>query len=408
MKKTVLRKYAALIARKGVNIQKGQEAIIRCELEQPEFVYLLTEELYKAGAERVFVEWSHQPLTRLHVRYATKEKLATVEDWETEKLRHQVQTLPAMIYLLSEDPDGLMGVDQKKYGEAMQARSLLLKPYRDEMENRYPWCIAAVPGKKWAKKLFPGERVSTAVEKLWNAILQASRATDDPIAAWEAHNENLHSRSQYLNGLGLAKLHYTAGNGTDLTVGLLPQALFMGGAEKLPQKDIFYNPNIPSEEIFTTPMRGQAEGVVYGTKPLSYRGVLIENFWIRFQDGKAVEVHAEKNEELLRQMIQMDEGAAYLGECALVPYHSPISEQNILYYNTLFDENAACHLALGMGFSNCIRDYEQYTLEECRKMGVNDSILHEDFMIGTPDLSIDGIRENGEVVPVFRNGDWAF
>ena len=408
MKKSILRNYASLIARRGVNIQKGQEAVIQAGLDQPLFVTLLTEELYRAGASRVFVEWSHQPITKLGIDYMSRERLSKIEDWEMTKLRHRRKTLPAMIYLLSEDPDGLATVDQGKYAAAMQARGKRVKPIRDEMENKYQWCIAAVPGEAWAKKLFPHKRRSSAITALWNAILEASRADKDPVAAWDAHNKDLHERCDYLNSLGLSRLHYTAGNGTDLTVGLIPDACFMGGAERLPNTDIIYNPNIPSEEIFTTPMRGEAEGIVYSSKPLSFRGALIDGFSIRFEKGRAVQVHAKENEALLQKLIETDEGAAYLGEVALVPHDSPISAQGLLYYNTLFDENAACHLALGMGFSNCIRDYEKYSLAECRKKGVNDSILHEDFMIGTPDLSIEGTTRDGKSIPIFRDGNWAF
>ena len=292
--------------------------------------------------------------------------------------------------------------------KSIAAKRMIIKPYRDEMENKYTWCIAAVPGKGWAKKLFPGERASVAMEKLWKAILSCSRALGDPEENWEKHNEDLHRRCDYLNSLALETLEYKSANGTDFRVGLIPNAQFLGGSEKVLGKDVIYNPNIPSEEIFVSPMRGRAEGIVYSTKPLVFEGTPIENFSIRFENGKAVEVHAEKNEELLKKMIEMDEGAAYLGECALVPYASPIRESGILFYNTLFDENAACHLALGMGFSNCIKDYEKYSLKECQDMGINDSVIHEDFMIGSQDLDITGITKDGKRVPIFRNGNWAF
>ncbi len=408
MKESVLRRYAALIARRGVNLQKGQDAVIQTALDQPRFVELLVEALYDAGASRVFVEWSHQPITKLGIDRMSLPRLSRLESFELARLRHRLKTLPAMIYLLSEDPDGLSSVDQRKYGTAMQRRGKRVKPIRDQMENKYQWCIAAVPGDAWAKKLFPKLSRTAREEALWRAILEASRADGkDPIAAWDRHNQSLHERCDYLNSLSLRSLHYTARNGTDLTVGLIPDALFMGGSEPLMTTGVIYNPNIPSEEIFTTPAAGKAEGIVYASKPLSFRGALITDFWVRFAEGRAVEVHAESGEALLRELIGTDEGAAMLGEVALVPYHSPISMQGLLYYNTLFDENAACHLAFGMGFSNCIRDYERYTLEECRKKGVNDSILHEDFMIGTEDLCIDGITEGGDRVPIFRNGDFA-
>ncbi|MBR3843896.1 MAG: aminopeptidase, partial [Clostridia bacterium] len=246
-----------------------------------------------------------------------------------------------------------------------------------------------------------------AVEKLWETILTVCRVDDDPVLAWKNHNEALQKRCDYLNNLQLTKLHYTASNGTDLTVGLMEQALFLGGGETALNGN-YFNPNIPTEEIFTTPKRGEAEGVVYSSKPLSYRGQVIDEFFIRFEQGKAVEVGAKVGEDLLKELIAMDEGAAYLGECALVPYDSPIRESELLFYNTLFDENAACHLALGMGFANCIQNFENLSLEDCRAMGVNDSIIHEDFMIGTKDLRIDGINRNGEIIPIFSDGNWAF
>ena len=407
MKKTTLRKYAKLIAVSGAGIKKGQEVIISAELDQPEFVKMVVEECYRAGAKSVRVEWSYSPLTKVNVRYKTLKTLSKVEDWEVEKLRHRAETLPATIYLDSSDPDGLKGMNQEKMAKAQQAIYPVIKPIRDEMENKYQWCIAAVPGEAWAKKVFPNESKSRAVEKLWEAILKVSRVDDDPIEAWKKHNDNFKARCDYLNSLGIDTLEYKAPNGTDLKVGLIEDALFLGGGERTLGGD-FFNPNIPTEEIFTTPMRGRAEGIVYASKPLSFRGELIENFSVRFENGKAVEVHAEKNEELLKTLISMDEGAAYLGECALVPYDSPISNSGILFYNTLFDENAACHLALGMGFANCIKDYGNYTLEQCREKGINDSMIHEDFMIGTPDLDITAVTREGKRVPIFRKGNWAF
>lgn len=409
MKKTTLRQYAKLIAVKGVNIQKGQEVIINASVENPEFIRILVEECYKAGASKVMVEWSYQPLTKVNYRYRSLKTLSKMEEWEIEKLKRRTEVLPAMIYIDSEDPDGLAGINQEKMAKAQQAIYPIVKPFRDKMENRYQWCIAAIPGEKWAKKMFPAEKKNRAIEKLWEAILYTSRADgDDPVLAWYKHNEDLRNRCNYLNSLKIKELHLTSENGTDFKVGMMPNALFLGGSEKALGSGIEFNPNIPSEECFTTPLRGAAEGIVYATRPLSYRGELIENFSVRFENGKAVEVHAEKNEDLLKQMISMDEGAAYLGEVALVPYDSPIRNSGLTFFNTLFDENACCHLALGMGFANCIKDYGNYTLEECREMGVNDSMIHVDFMIGSEDLSIDAICEDGKSVPIFRNGNWAF
>lgn len=407
MNKTRLRSYAKLIAKCGVNVQRGQEVTVFAALDQPEFIKMVVEECYKCGASNVSVEWSYQPLTKLHVRYCKDKVLARVEEWQIKKLEHRAEVLPCQIHIISDDPDGLAGMNQKKYAQAMAARGKIIKPIRSKMENKYQWCIAAVPGKEWAKKLFPNERPTRAMELLWEAILTASRVVGDPIAAWDEHNKNLAKRCEYLNSLGIEELSYKASNGTDFTVGMIPDAIFMAGGEETLGRGVYYNPNIPSEETFTTPMKGKAEGIVYSSMPLSYGGQLIDNFWMRFSEGKIVEVGAEQNVELLREMINMDEGASYLGEVALVPYSSPIKKSGILFYNTLFDENAACHLAIGRGFSNVLRDYDKYTEEEAHAKGINDSIIHVDFMIGTADLSIDAKCKDGRVIKIFENGEWA-
>ena len=407
MKKSVLRAYARLIAESGVNVQKGQEVFITAGLDQPEFVAMVVEECYRRKAKKVVVDWNYQPLTRLHVRHQSLTTMSTLDNYEEARWQHYVDTIPCRIYLESDDPDGLRGVNQEKMAKAQKKKYPIIKGFRDQFENKYQWCIAAVPGVKWAKKLFPELRASQAVEKLWEAILHTSRVDDDPVAAWDAHNKDLKARCDYLNGLGIRELQYRASNGTDLRVGMIPEAQFCGGGETSLQ-GIFFNPNIPTEECFISPKRGVAEGIVYSSKPLSYQGQLIDRFWIRFREGKAAEWGAEENEALLTKLITMDEGSAYLGECALVPFNSPINETGILFYNTLFDENACCHLALGMGFADTIRDFEHKTLDECRALGVNDSMIHEDFMIGTADLAIDALCEDGRTVPLFRNGTWAF
>ena len=407
MKKASLRAYARLIVRAGIHVQKGQEVLVYADLDQPEFVQMVVEEAYRAKASKVIVEWNYAPLEKIHVRHQSVKTLGTVEKWQLERQEHFCEALPARIHLVSEDPDGLKGMNMEKVAKSRQMRYPILKPYLDRMEGAQQWCIAAVPGVAWAKKVFPGMRASAAVEKLWEEILAASRVDEDPIAAWEKHNADLASRCDYLNSLGIQKLHYTADNGTDFTVGMIPEAQFCGGGE-VSRRGVFFNPNIPTEECFISPMKGQAEGIVYATKPLSYQGQLIEDFSIRFEAGRAVEVKAAKGEELLKTMIAMDEGAAYLGECALVPQASPIARSGILFYNTLFDENAACHLALGMGFADTIRDHHNKTLEECRALGINDSMIHEDFMIGCDSMNIDAVCADGRTVPVFRGGNWAF
>lgn len=407
MQKTRLRSYAKLIARMGVNVQKGQDVFVSAGLDQPEFVAMVTDELYKAGARKVFVDFSFQPLQKLHVRHQSVKALSTVEPFEEAKLQYMAGKFPCRLFLTSDDPDGLKGVNVEKMAKGKQGTYPITKPYRDAIEGKHQWCIAGVPGAAWAKKVFPGEPKGRAIEKLWEAILSTARVTDDPIAAWEAHNKDLDNRCAYLNSLGIERLAYRASNGTNLTVGMIPQAKFCGGGETT-QSGVFFNPNIPTEECFISPMKGQAEGIVHSSKPLSYQGQLIEDFWFRFEGGKVVEAHAEKNDAVLQKMINMDEGARYLGECALVPYDSPVNQTGLLFYETLFDENACCHLALGMGFPDTIEGNQDKTLEEIRALGINDSMIHVDFMIGTPDLEILAHCRDGRTVPVFQNGTWAF
>ena len=407
MQKTKLRAYAKLIAKKGANVQKGQVVWITAALDQPEFVEMLVKECYALGAKRVTVDWQYLPLTVLDSKHISLKELSSVEEWQKQKMQYQTDNLPVRIYLDSDDPDGLDKADQEKMAKARMAQYPIKKPYIDAIENKYQWCIASVPSKAWAKKVFPNEKTTKALEKLWEAILTTSRAEGDPIANWTQHNSVLHNKCKILNSLNLRSLHYTSAQGTDLTVELLPQADFLAGSETTLGKNIEFNPNIPSEEVFTTPKAGAAEGIVYATKPLSYQGVLIENFSFEFKNGKVVKVHAQKNQAQLEQMVAMDEGAKMLDECALVPQDSPIAESNILFYNTLFDENASCHLALGRGFSNCIKDYEKYSQDDFDKMGVNNSMIHVDFMIGSDSLDIVGTTADGKQVQIFKDGKWS-
>lgn len=407
MNKLKTKRYAKLIVRTGLNVRRGQTVFVAADVEQAPFVAMVVEECYRAGAKRVVMEWTSDEIAKIDYRCQTLETMSEVTPWAEAKLRFKAEDLSCRLFIESSDPDALRGADMEKIAKARQAQYPVIKPYRDKMENRHQWCIAAAAGKAWAKKLFPQFSEKKAVDLLWGEIFTASRADGaDPVKDWARHNDDLAKKCDYLNALGLVALEYKSANGTDLKIGLNPDCIFMGGAEKTLQGRVF-NANIPSEEIFTSPMAGQAEGVVYATKPLSYQGQLIENFSLRFADGKVVEVKAEKNEELLKKMVSMDEGAAKLGECALIPCDSPINNTGILFYNTLFDENASCHLALGCGFTNCLKGYETLTQEECIRRGVNDSMIHVDFMIGTPDLSIVGVRATGERVQIFKDGNWA-
>ena len=405
MDRNLLENYADLIVNTGINPDPGQDVIITAGFDQLDFVRMVTEKCYLRGAGKVWFNWVDMPLEKLHYIHQTQERLSAFEDWEVEKLRWQSQKLPCRLWLDSDDPDGMDGIDPQKRAAAQQAKFPIVKPFRDAMENRHQWCIAGVPGTAWAKKVFPGIPDDQAVEKLWDAILTASRAKGNAIANWEIHNSEVAKRSQMLNDFHFTALEYHADNGTDFRVGLMNEGIFAGAAET----DLYgrkFNPNIPSEEIFTSPKRGEADGVLVATKPLSYQGSLIENFSIRFENGKAVSASAEKNQDVLEKMLSMDEGSAYLGECALISTDSPINQTGILFWNTLYDENAACHFAVGRGFDCCIRDFAKYSKDELIAMGLNDSMIHVDFMIGCDSLNIDGITADGKKIPIFRHGRW--
>ena len=400
-----LAEYARLIVKKGLNLDKGQSVVLSANLEQLDFVRTVIKECYIAGARRVVVNWMDMELDKMAQDFQTEDDLSILMPWETARWQWMTEDFPARLWLDSDDPDGMDGVDQDKYARTLSARLKLIKPFRDKIENKHQWCIAAVPGVKWAEKVFPGLAANEAVEKLWEAILQASRANGDAVANWDRHNENIHKLSSKLNDLHLTALEYKSSNGTDLRIGLIADGVFAGGSERdLSNRE--FNPNIPSEEIFTSPKRGEAEGWAVSTKPLSYQGTLIDKFAIRFENGKAVEVRAEKGLAALQKMIEMDEGAPYLGECALIAENSPINNCGILFYNTLFDEHASCHLALGRGFDICLRDFDKYTQEEIHAKGINESTIHVDFMIGAPDMAIDGVDADGRKIPIFRNGNW--
>lgn len=408
MNEELIEKYAELIVRVGANVQKGQYVIIRTGVFEEDFAALVSRKCYEAGAKRVFVRWQSSKVDQVDYIYGHEDDLKHVLPFEEYEQKFTQDEYPILIWLDGDDPDGLKGVDANKVARIRQARYLVLGKYREASENHHTWVIAGVPSVPWAKKVFPDLPADQAMEKLWKAILKTSRADDgNGIENWKKHDEDLKMRCQYLDSLNLKKLHYRSKNGTDLTVGLIPGVHFAGGNEKTLEGQV-YSPNIPSEECFTSPRKGEAEGIVYATKPLSYQGQLIENFYVRFHEGKAVEAHAETGEEALLSILSLDQGSSYLGECAFVPYHSPINDTGLLFYNTLFDENASCHLALGTGFPELYPDYANHTDEEIRNAGINKSQSHVDFMIGSEDMEIIGTTRDGKEVPIFKNGDWAF
>ena len=407
MDQKLLRDYARLIAQRGAHVMKGDEVWINAQLDQPDFVEMVVEECYKAGAKHVQVYWAHNPLVKYTYKYETLGNLSIVSPMNIAKYKYWEKHLVTMVHIVSDDPDAFKEVNQTKMAKARAKSYPKIKKYRDAVDGKYKWVIAAVPSKAWAKKVFPKLSEEEAVEKLWEAILMTSRVDgNDPVENWNKHNEFLLKQRKKLADLHLKSLIYHSSNGTDFTCELIDGMLWGGGVEVTPTKGDF-NPNIPSEEVFTTPMKGKAEGTLVASKPLSYNGQLIEDFSITFKDGKVSEVKARKNQKLLEQMVSMDEGAKMIGEVALVPFDSPINNSGILFYETLFDENAACHVALGAGFPDCYPGGVEMSMEERAKIGINDSMIHVDFMIGTRDLSIIGIDKDGKKHQIFKDGNWA-
>ncbi|MFA7098636.1 MAG: aminopeptidase [Eubacteriales bacterium] len=408
MKKSVLKKYANFIVRVGANVQKDQEVFVYGSADQCEFIALVVEEAYRAGAKEVSVQWSYLPVTKLHYKKMSLRQLSLLPAWKEEKLKYQVEKLPACIHIVSDDPDGLKGVNFGKMAKSRQAVYPKIKPYRKAMENKYQWTIAAVPSPKWAKKVFPAEKTSAAVKMLWDAILKACHVdeSNDVISEWGKLNAAFKSKKEFLTSQKFDYLEYKSKNGTDFRVGLMERSKWGGGSDTT-LGGVVFNPNLPTEEVFTAPKRGEAEGKVVSTKPLSYNGALIENFEFTFKDGKAISWKAEKNGELLDKMLTMGENAAYLGEVALVPKESGVNKAGILFYETLFDENASCHLAFGEGYSDTVEGFETMTRDELKELGLNESMIHVDFMIGSDDLSITGFK-GGKPFKIFENGTWAF
>lgn len=407
MNQELLNEYAKLIVNIGAHVQKGEIVWINAQLDQPDFITTLTEECYKAGAKEVLVRWSSDQISKLHYKYQSVNTLGSVDSMALARYKYMLKKLPTMIHIISEDPDALKGVNQNKLSKARQKSYPKLKKYYDMMDGKYKWCIAAVPGKAWAKKVFPSLNENEAIEKLWESILLTSRVEPNKaISNWEEHNKILIEKREKLINMRLKSLKYKANNGTDFFVELDPNRLWGAGVEVAPNKGV-YNPNIPTEEVFTSPICGKCEGKLVASLPLSYNGELIEDFAITFENGKVKEVTAKKNQKLLEEMVHMDEGASMLGEVALVPFESPINKTGILFYNTLFDENAVCHVALGRGFVELVPGGDKMSQDELKAAGLNSSMIHVDFMIGTRDLSIIGVTEQGQEIQIFKDGTWA-
>lgn len=409
MDKNLLKKYAMLAVNTGVNIKKDNILVITSPIETAEFARLIAKEAYNFGAKEVIVHYSDQQLTKIKLENSSLETISDYPSWMAEGYNYYARQGACFISIAASDPDGLKGVSVEKIGESQKARTTALKEYYDNsMSNKCRWCVLSVPTLSWAKKIFPNLSDEKALESLWDVIFKTVRVdTKDPIKAWENHNAYLEEKIKFMNDNNFKSVHLKSSNGTDLNIELPEGHIWAGGSEE-DVKGIPFNANMPTEEIFTLPKKTGVNGIVYSSKPLSYGGNLIDNFSITFKDGRAIDFTAETGYDILKQMLESDEGAKYLGEVAFVPYNSPISNSKLIFFNTLFDENAACHLAFGRAYESCVKNADKYSEEELEKMGVNNSVIHVDFMIGTSDLEITGINKNGETIKIFSNGNWAF
>lgn len=407
---TLLRKYAQLAVKTGVNLQPGQPLLISGGIETKDFVRMIAEEAYKAGSRQVTVRWADEIINRTAFQYETKENLSQIPDWVVKQFEYFIEQGYALISVYAVTPGLLADIDPEKLQAYAIAQNTALKAWRQHtMGNRTQWCVVSVPTEGWAKKVFPADATETAVTKLWDAILSAVRVREDndPVAEWDAHNATLSAHNKALNDYNFKSLHYTNGLGTDLHVELVPGHIWAGGSD-VTTKGVEFNPNLPTEENFTMPLKTGVNGKVVATKPLDYQGQLIKDFWIEFKDGKAVAFDAKEGKDALANLIAFDEGSCYLGEVALISYDSPISNSGILFLNTLFDENASCHLALGRAYPMNLKGGPDMSQEELDKAGANNSMEHEDFMFGSRDMRIIGTTQDGTEVVVFENGNFAF
>ncbi|WP_026695938.1 aminopeptidase [Peribacillus kribbensis] len=404
----LLEKYADVALKIGVNLQEGQPLVIQAPVSAAEFARVIAKRAFAAGAGNVFVEYGDEAFGRIKTENAPKEALTYVSENYIKMMEEYQQMGASFLQIYSPNPDALAGVDPERVAIRTKANAAAMENFKNEMmKGGVSWNIISTPTQEWAQKVFPNSTVEEAVEKLWDAIFSTTRIyEEDPVEAWRVHGETLHQKLEYLNTKKYKKLHYRA-PGTDLSIELPSGHKWVGGAVKN-TKGLDYTPNIPTEEVFTLAKKDGVNGTVTSTMPLNYNGTTIENFSLTFKDGKAVEFTAGTGEETLKKMLEIDEGAAYLGEVALVPHDSPISNKNIIFYNTLFDENASCHLAVGAAYPICLEEGTTMSKDELAAAGVNYSLSHVDFMVGSNELDIDGETEDGQLEPVFRKGNWAF
>ncbi len=403
-----LQKYAELLVKVGLNVQEKEPVYIQASIDVSEFVHLVVEEAYKIGAEDVKVSYKDDRIAQLKYQYEPESFFENVKQYDIDEKMDYLDRKAAFLSIVSSSPDSLKDADPNKIRKAMAANGKAFKDYMVAVQSdRMSWCVASYPSVGWAKMMFPELSDDEAVNKLLETILKTVRVDqEDPVKAWEEHDHLLHEKADYLNNKKYKALHYKS-EGTDLTIEL-PNGQYWSGASSVNSKGNSFVANMPTEEVFTAPHKNGVNGTVSNTLPLSYSGNIIDDFTLTFKDGEVVDYKAGVGEEILKSILETDEGSKRLGEVALVPVDSPISNMNTLFYNTLFDENASCHIALGSAYAFCIEGGKDMTAEQLAENGLNDSTTHVDFMIGSKDLSIDGILENGEKEPVFRDGNWAF
>lgn len=406
---TLLQKYAKLIVRTGVNIQKDQRVQIRATTENAELARFIAIEAYEVGAKEVIMQWSDDQLSLINALNKSIETMSEVPNYLVERAKFLVDEKVAQISITSPVPGLLKDVDSKKLqAQAIASQSKLRFFQEFVMGNGVQWVVVGAPNPAWAMRVFPEAKTpDEAMDLLWHAIFKASRVTkdSDPIDEWNIHNENLARHNKILNDFNFKNLHFTNSLGTDIKVELVKDHVWSGGSE-LTTSGIIFNPNIPTEESFTMPYKWGTEGRVYATKPLNYQGKLIEDFWLEFKDGKVIDFDAVKEKDALQSLLDLDEGSRYIGEIALISHDSPISNMNILFYNTLFDENASCHMALGRAYPMNVKNGLTMKMDELEKIGYNNSMNHVDFMFGSSDLKIVGTKQNDEQVVIFENGNF--
>ncbi|WBL48684.1 aminopeptidase [Clostridium estertheticum] len=409
MDNKLLEKYALLLVKTGINIQKDQTLVINSPIECAAFTRIVSKIAYIEGAREVVVTWRDELSTKIKFMFAPEEIFSEYPDWQRDFYVSSARKGAAFLSISASDPELMKDVNPERLSKSNKAASTAIKEYRDRMmSNKNVWCVASIPTQAWANKVFPKVSEGDAMEKLWNAIFKTVRVDAlDPVASWETHKSNLKKSMDYLNLNNFKYLQYNNSLGTDLKIELPENHLWLGGSDYTPG-GVEFIANMPTEEVFTLPKKTGVNGIVVSSKPLNYNGNLIENFSLTFEKGKVVDFKAETGYDILKSIIETDEGSCYLGEVALVPYDSPISNSNILFYNTLFDENASCHLALGKAYPVCIKNGENLSNEELSGLEVNDSFVHEDFMVGTEDLQIIGITADGKEVAVFEKGNFAF